>query len=434
MVNPDIVPTRQKPASGKKRSYTWLIWLFIALAAFAGMAAIGSAGGYQVAQVNWQSTQSAFAMQSLAEQFALGVEDINHEQFDIARQRFEYVLSQDPGFPGAADKLAQVIAVLYATATPTLVPPTHTPIPTRDLRPVEELFSLVTSNFAQGDWDGTINAILALRQADPGYRVLQVDGMLFRSLRNRGISKIKNDGNLEGGIYDLALVERIGPLDAEALTYRDLARYYMMGSGFWEVYPEQAVYYFGLVASAAPYLRDGSGWTASARYQAALIQLADQLARAEEWCSAEAQYELAISYGGGGSMQQTAVYAAEKCSPPTETPAPVTEIPSLTFTPSPTLAAGLTLTPMSSPTLTSTLIATAQHTATPTVVLSPTSTVVMSPTPSSTLNPTPTPSQTGTPALLPSQTPAPTTAPSDTPGVSLTPTVEALPGSPTPQP
>jgi len=432
MVNPDIVPPRQKPGSARKRSYAWLIWLVIALTSFVSMAAIGAAGGYQVAQVNWQSTQSAFAMQSLVEQFALGVEDINLEQYDIARQRFEYVLSQDPGFPGAVDKLAQVIAVLYATATPTQVPPTHTPIPTRDLRPVEELFSHVTSKFAQGDWNGTINAILALRQADPDYRVVEVDGMLFRSLRNRGISKIKDDGNLEGGIYDLALVERIGPLDAEALTYRDLARYYMMGSGFWEVYPEQAVYYFGLVASAAPYLRDGSGWTASARYQAALTQLADQLARAEEWCSAQEQYELAISYGGGGSIQQTAVYAGEKCSPPTETPVSVTETPTLTFTPSQTLAAGLTLTPISSPTLTSTQIATPQHTVTPTPAISPTTTDVLPPAPSSTLSPTQTPSPTGTQVLLPSNTPAATAAPSSTPAESPIPTVEALPGSPTP--
>ncbi len=417
MAKPDIVSARQNPGLRKKRIITWLIWLFIALAAFISMAALGAAGGYQVGQANWHSTQSAISRLSLAEQYAWGVEDFDQEQYDIARQRFEYILSQDPGFPGAADKLAEALAIIYATATPTLVPPTITPIPTRDLRPVEELYSRVTSQFAQDDWDGTINAILALRQADPGYRVVEVDGMLFRSLRNRGISKIKDDGNLEGGIYDLALVERIGPLDAEALTYRDLARYYMMGSGFWEVYPEQAVYYFGLVASAAPFLRDASGWTASARYQAALIQLADQLARAEEWCSAQAQYELAISYGGGGGIQPTAQYAAEKCSPPTETPAPLTETPTPTYTPSPTLLAGLTLTPVTSATLIWTPAVTLQPSTTPTPMFSVTATAGQSPVPTSTLSSTqtPTPTPTGTTAVLPTQTAASTSTATVTP-------------------
>lgn len=432
MADPDVIPTRLRPVSGRKRRYTWLFWLLFALAAFTSMALIGAAGGYSAAQANWQSTQSAFAGQSLAEQYAMGVEDINQDQYDIARQRFEYILQQDPGFPGAADKLAQVIAVLYATATPTLAPPTHTPIPTRDLRPLEELYTYVTSKYAQGDWDGTINAILALRQSDPGYRVVEVDGILYRALRNRGISKIKDDGNLESGIYDLALVERIGPLDAEALNYRDLARYYMMGSGFWEVYPEQAVYYFGLVASAAPYLRDGSGWTASARYQAALIQLADQLARAEEWCSAQEQYELAISYGGGGGIQQTAVYAAEKCSPPTETPALITETPTLTLTPSMTLAVGLTATPTQPPTLTWTPSTTPQLSTAPAPASSPTATVTLLPAPSATLTPTQTLSPTDTPTLLATQTSTSSPPPSATPGLSPSPTDEASQITPAP--
>ncbi|NTU76998.1 MAG: hypothetical protein HGA90_04200 [Alphaproteobacteria bacterium] len=38
--------------------------------------------------------------------------------------------------PGAAEKLIQIVQVLYATATPTVIPPTITPTPTRDLRPV----------------------------------------------------------------------------------------------------------------------------------------------------------------------------------------------------------------------------------------------------------------------------------------------------------
>jgi hypothetical protein len=178
MTSQDVIRARQNPALGRRRKYTWILWLIFAMLAFLSMALIGAAGGYQVAQESWISTQSALAVQSLVEQFSLGMEDINSGQYALARQRFEYILARDPSFPGAGDKLAEVMAVLYATATPTLVPPSQTPTPTRDLRPVEVLYSNVTSKFALSDWDGTIDAILSLRQTDPGYRVIEVDGML----------------------------------------------------------------------------------------------------------------------------------------------------------------------------------------------------------------------------------------------------------------
>lgn len=403
---------------------------------FIAMALIGAASGYRVAQANWSTTQSALSVQSLVEQYELGVKDLNNGQFDIARQRFEYVLEREPAFPGAADKLAEAIAVLYATATPTPIPPTHTPTATQDLRPVEELFSYLLEVYAQGDWDAAIDSIVSLRQVDPNYRVVDVDGMLYRVLRNRGINKIRDNGNLEGGIYDLALVERIGPLDAEALTYRDLARYYMMGSGFWEVYPEQAVYYFGLVASASPYLRDASGWTAAARYQAALIQYADQLAREGEWCNAQIQYDLAVSYGGDVHVRETVEYAAYQCSPPTETPSPITDTPTHTVSPSPTVVVFITPTPTwtleSSPTLIPTSTSTTPPLITPEPTGTPTSewTPSITSTPSLTVVPTQIPSATSIPVLLPTETATAVSIPTDLVETTTpSPTVENTPGA-----
>ena len=60
--------------------------------------------------------------------------------------------------------------------------------------------------------------------------------------------------DLEGGIYDLAIAAKFGPLDTEANSAREWARLYIVGLSFWEVHPEQAVFYFGQVASSAPYL------------------------------------------------------------------------------------------------------------------------------------------------------------------------------------
>jgi tetratricopeptide (TPR) repeat protein len=390
----------QKPRNARNiRVIVWAAWFGFAMLTMLILAVFGAVGGYQAAETDWQRTQEAGQVFSLAEQYALGLQDVQQGSYDLAQQRFEYILGKDPDFPGAAESLAQVIQIQSATATPTQIPATQTPAPTRDLRPVDTLFTSIQNLFSQGDWDGSVNAILALRQADSLYRAAEVDGLLYRSLRNRGLLKIRETGNLEGGIYDLTLAERIGPLDVEATTQRDLARYYMMGSSFWEVYPEQAVYYFGLVASALPSMRDTDGWTAAARYRAALIQFADQLARDGDWCSAQSQYELALSYTNEAVLQSTLEYAAYQCNPPTDTPQPETETPTLTATLITTVVDILSPTP--SPT--TPVTATGFPTATSGI------------TPSPTVQPSSVPTAESSPTLVPTETPAPTQEPSPTP-------------------
>lgn len=414
-----------------KIGWVWLLLAGYAGAAFILMALLGSVGGVQAARIERESTQVAERVQGLLEQYHLGVQDFQAGDYDLARQRFEFVLAKDPGFPGAADQLAQVMQILSATATATPVPATVTPTPTRDVRPVEDLFNNVKNLFLQGDWNGTVEMILALRQADPMLHVTEVDGFLYRALRNRGVLKITVEGNLEGGIYDLSLAEQFGPLDGEALKYRDLARYYMMGSGFWEVYPEQAVYYFGLVVSVLPSLRDGSGWTAAARYQAALVQWGDQLAKDGDWCSAQQKYEIALSYGGDGNLRDTVEQAAIRCSPPTETPLPelATETPSLT--PTLWMTPTLTLTPFFTPPVTPTPTPTATDVATPTSTPEPTIVVTTELPPTQQPSQTPTPTDTVEPSPTPTVEPPPLPTATDT--VTFTPT-ESLAPTVTPSP
>jgi len=71
-----------------------------------------------------------------------------------------------------------------------------------DPRPVEELFNHALGLISNLDWTGTIDTLLALRKADINFNVAKVDGMLYVSLRNRGVSKIINQGDLEGGIIN----------------------------------------------------------------------------------------------------------------------------------------------------------------------------------------------------------------------------------------
>lgn len=373
----------------------------------------GAYAGYQSAYQDFDRLQGTQAVLLIAEQYELGMLDLEEGRYDLARQRFEYVLERDPGHTGAADSLLLVLQVIYATATPTPIPPTRTPTPTPDLRPIEDLYSQAVGQFNAENWDGVIDTLVNLRKVDQAYRVVDVDSLLYRTLRIRGIHKIRNESNLEGGIYDLALAERFGPLDVDANQWRNFARIYMIGSSFWEVDPLQAVYYFGQVASAAPYLRDASGWTARERYRAALIQYGDLLARKGEWCEAESQYNLALEIYSDQAIIPTLSYLALECSPPTSTPedtATITLTPTITNTIDP----GVTPINTHTPTSTST-VSTVKPTLTETPIpeLTDTPGVEDTPTPTQELTPTDQPQPTATatnqlPEPSPSQTPEPT--------------------------
>ena len=431
MLNPDISdtqptrprgPTPPAPPAGKTPAFPsrrWLIsllWILAATILVTFTVSGGALAGYQSGSQARRATQADLGTLSLQEQVDLGSQDLAEGRFDLARQRFEYVLAQDPGFPAAADGLAQAMAILYATATPTPILPTPTtaPTPTPDLRPVQDLFSQAQARLASSDWSGAIDTLTNLRKADPGYQTARVDGMLYLALRIRGVDKILSQNDLEGGTYDLALAERFGPLDGEAEKVRSWARLYIYGSSFWEAYPEQAVYYFSQVAAVAPYLRDASGWTARDRYWASLIQLGDQLAKSNDWCKAQVQYELALSMQATVSLQAKAADAAQGCAPPTPIPsatAPLTPTPTITETPIPEI----------SPSPTSTFVPPS-----PVETSTPTSTL-----PAPTFTPTsPAPTEVSTPSPIP---PAPTTAvpPSGTPGFPTdTPTPTSTPAPP----
>ena len=318
----------EKPQKANRR----LVWQFLAWAvAFGALVSLALAAGvflgFRSASHSQQAATTLNVKSSIEEQYALAVQNLAEGQYEVAHQRLEYVIAHDPSFPGATDRLAEVMTILYSTATPTALPPTALPTATRDLRPVEEMFAHAQALFAEQSWTEALDTLTTLRKEDLAYNTARVDGMMFIALRMRGFNKNWQSGDLNGGIYDLALASRFGPLDAQAVSARDLARLYLVGSSFWEVDPAQAVQYFSQVAAAAPGLRDASGITASARYREALIQYGDRLAASRDWCNALQQYELAYSLGPDEALKAKGLNAAEACHPSTATPAPTSEVP-----------------------------------------------------------------------------------------------------------
>ena len=235
-------------------------------------------------------------------------------RLEVARQRFEYVIGLDPTYPGVTDRLAEVLLLLNATAVPTPAPqPTAVePTPTPDTRAEEDMYAQAQSYVAAKEWSLAIETLEMLRKKNPDYRPIDIDGLIYLSLRQRGIQKI-GLGNLEGGIYDLALAESFGVLDAEADSYRSWARLYITGVSFWEVDWAQAVNYFEQVSAMTPNLHDGTGYNAAQRYVDALTNYGEFLELGDLWCDAVGVWDKAFQYTGNAAYQERITIAQNKC-------------------------------------------------------------------------------------------------------------------------
>jgi tetratricopeptide (TPR) repeat protein len=304
------------PEPKRRRRLSWFWWLLLAIFTLIGVVAVSGLFGYWDGirlRQEFEATQIAVVAE---EYYELGLENMEARRYYVAQQQFQYVIEIDPGYPGAPDKLAEVMLILNATATPTPAPTaTPTPIPftpTPDTRGEAEIFAQAEDFLRNEDWSAAIQTLETLRKLNPEYRTVDIDGMLYLALRQRGVQKI-SEGNLEGGIYDLSLAERFGILDTEADSWRTWAQYYIRGASFWEVDWAQSVYYFEQVAPMFPNMHDGSFWTASQRYKEALTNYAQWLEDQGDWCEAEEQYKVLRDYTGDSSLDEVIDIVADEC-------------------------------------------------------------------------------------------------------------------------
>lgn len=323
-----------EPEAPRKRSFRWLLWALVGVVLLATIAGTSAYGGYLSALEMRRSNQATQVFSEAQQQFDLGMQDLLAKRYDLARQRFEYVIQLNPNFPGVTEALAQVLLALNTTATPTIAPtPTLTPTP--DMRGQEDLYLQARQHLLNRNWTAAIDTLLTLRKRFPDYLTVEVDGLLFVALRNRGVEKISLQAELEGGTYDLSLAEGFGPLDVEARNWRDWATLYVRGASFWDVDWQQAVFYFSQLAQIAPNLTDATGLTAIERYRQALIKYGDWLALQERWCEALEQYELGLGFRSDPAVQPTAAFVYDRCyaPPPENTGGEVTPTPTLSPTP-----------------------------------------------------------------------------------------------------
>ncbi|MCW5873079.1 MAG: hypothetical protein KIS88_00375 [Anaerolineales bacterium] len=285
------VPVASAPVKPPRRGRRWVFGLIVGFIMVVGLAALGGM------QAGISSRTSAEGMTRAIEaetQFQLAQSDLEAGRCDLARQRFEYVTELNPSHPGLVTALSQ--AVLCTTGTATPQPGEESgPTPTPDMRGQDQAYSDAQAQLAARSWDQLLLTLDTLRTNFPDFHPIEVDGMYYVALRNRGVMRILPPvGDLEGGIYDLNRAAQVGPLDSEAIMYRQWAVSYIVGQSFWEVDWEQAVFYFQPLVAAAPNLHDISYFTVQERYNIAaagysldLVDRAERLTRDDHWCQAD---------------------------------------------------------------------------------------------------------------------------------------------------
>src|SRR5215212_2472331 len=316
--------TVSKTKRGRTFLFSALGLIFILVLAV--LAGYGS--GLSIRKTNQSSTIS----QQLGEQFQYALVDIEFGRYANAKQRLEFIIGKDPTFPGAQEKLTQVL-VLMNQPTPTIMPSLT---PTPDFSGAEQAFTQAQQLITAQDWPNAIGTLDQIRKLDATYKTGQVDGMYYFALRNYGYDLITKQGNLEGGIYHFTLAERFGPLDRDANGLREGARFYLIGASFWELNWAEALSYFNQIAGYG--LWDGT-MTVSERIHFAYMRYGDELFQQGQYCDAVDQYRNAELIA---ALDQQAAEAYDdalgECFPATST---IT--PTLLVTPStPEITPGVT--------------------------------------------------------------------------------------------
>ena len=335
--------------NGRGRALLFTALGLILVLVLAILAGYGS--GLSIRRDNEASTIS----QQLGQQFQYALVDIEFGRYANAKQRLEWIIGEDSTFPGAQDKLTQLL-VLMNQPTPTLTPSLT---PTPDFSGAEQAFTKAQQLVAEQNWPEALRTLDDIRKLDPTYKTGQVDGMYYFVLRNYGYDLLTKQGNLEGGIYHFTLAERFGPLDRDAAGLREGARYYLIGASFWELDWQQALFYFDQVYRGWSGLWDGT-FTATERYYYASMRYGDQLFAQGDACGAVAQYTNAMAIAALEKQSAEAyddAYGA--CYPATPTldpnllitPILTTETPGIVITPEvPTVAVTTEVVPTEVPT------------------------------------------------------------------------------------
>lgn len=310
-------PEEQAPVKTKRAGWVWL-----GILAMFVIAALGAGTGYLMAIEARKSAQETQIQILSTTQYELSLQDIKDNNYSMAKRRLEYVIQIYPNYPGAADKLAEVM-VQMAQAGNTSSQPVEiaTAEPTKDTRGAAAIFTTAKEQLAAQDWRSLYTSINSLRDLDPSYQAVQADGLYYMAMRNMGIINISN-GNMEKGLYNFSVAEKIGPLDADAESYRTWARMFLNAAAGYEVVWTRAIDGFSTLYNMVPNMIDFNGITVREYYARSLAGYGDYLQSTYDWCGAVTKYEASQGIMSLQRVIDLLPDAREKCANPPPTPTP----------------------------------------------------------------------------------------------------------------
>ncbi|MRR30584.1 hypothetical protein EG834_09745, partial [bacterium] len=285
--------TEIKPVKIRRAKWVWLGILILLI-----ITAVGAGIGYTTAIQARKAAETNQRLELATTSFVKAERDIANGDLQMASQRLQYIMTIYPDYPGLEDKLKEVLTAIAlanpdASAAPQPTPDAaFTPVATKDTSEVSILLPQAQNQFNSNDWKGLLDTINKIRDIDPSYEALTVDGLYFYALRNNGMAKI-NGGHLEVGLYYLAMAASIAPLDQDALSLASMARMYLDAESYFGIDYYKSTELLAEVARQVPNMLDVSGVSAKQRYVESMVGIGDLLMKNLDYCNAGIQYDAA---------------------------------------------------------------------------------------------------------------------------------------------
>jgi len=129
--------------------FSWLQWFLLGACLLIFVGTVGLAFGYIAGAKDRENNLALSIAADTQVQYELGLKDFEAGNYALARQRFDYVLKQDPNYPGVVDILTETLMrlsepIVQITEAPSF---TLTPSPTPDTRQVDVLFAQAEEQF-----------------------------------------------------------------------------------------------------------------------------------------------------------------------------------------------------------------------------------------------------------------------------------------------
>jgi tetratricopeptide (TPR) repeat protein len=306
--SPELVAD-ETPRRGRLFGSSVLLVLIV-LCVIAVALGLAGAGGLLAGQ----NQRGAYATQTTAagidEQYALGVSDLEAGNYTLAAERFRWVLSVAPDYPGAADHLAEAEQQAAATEAPD-----PTEIPPSEADTLGERLAEARTLYEDEEWAAAIQRLQELQALDPTYEAADVKQMLYDALKTLGLEYVRGERE-EEGIFLLDQASAIQPLDDQTEGERLIATFYITASTYWGLNWPVVITNLEEIYRVAPYYRDVED-----RLYTAYVSYAEQNLPLEGGpCNAAELYQGALNIRFDAEINNKLELATDYCENPTPTP------------------------------------------------------------------------------------------------------------------